>query len=90
MLAKSSCCSLIAIDELGPHEADAALFRQTVLKLLDGDIPILGVLQAPVEAFWPDIVHHPQVKILAITEANRDDEEILEGIISVIRESPNR
>ncbi len=83
-LAKCENCSLIVMDELGPHEANAALFHQTVLKRLDGDIPILGVLQAPAALFWPDITGHPEVKILEISEANREQEDIIESIFSVI------
>lgn len=77
-------CSLFVLDELGPHEGDALLFRRAVLALLDGGVPVLGVLQAPAERFWPDIVHHPAVQVLEITEDNRDRKEIAERIASVI------
>ena len=36
---------LILMDELGPHEAEAVRFRQMILKVLDGPVPVLGVLQ---------------------------------------------
>lgn len=83
-LAACTDCSLLVMDELGPHEADAALFHEAVLQRLNGDIPILGVLQAPAEAFWPDIVKHPKVHILEITEENREWEDIIARIISCI------
>lgn len=80
--ALSECegCSLIIMDELGPHEARASFFRQAVLKLLDGDIPVIGVLQAPAEDFWPDITAHPHVRVLEITEENRESEEVWETV----------
>jgi nucleoside-triphosphatase THEP1 len=84
-LAKCSARSLLVMDELGPHEAEAALFRQAVLKLLDGDIPILGVLQAPAERFWPEITHHPNVRMLEVTENDRDQKEIIDDIISFLQ-----
>lgn len=84
--ALSACegCSLILMDELGPHEAGAAAFHQAVLKQLDGDIPILGVLQSPAGDFWPDITAHPNVVVLEITEENRGAEETLKEVLSVI------
>lgn len=72
-LERSSGCDLIVMDELGPHEADAVLFHTAVLDLLDGTVPILGVLQAPAERFWPDIVKHPGVRLLEVTKENRED-----------------
>ncbi len=76
--------SLIVMDELGPHEAEAVRFRRAVLKLLDGDTPILGVLQAPAERFWPEIVKHPGAEIIEITKSNRDSEALLQHILAAI------
>ena len=72
--------SLIVMDELGPHEADATLFRKKILNLLDGQTPILGVLQEPAESFWPEIVNHPKVEIITISEDNRNDRALLNYI----------
>ena len=35
ILSMCSDCSLLIMDELGPHEAKAALFRQEILRILD-------------------------------------------------------
>jgi nucleoside-triphosphatase len=80
ILSMCSDCSLIVMDELGPHEADAALFRKKILNLLDGQTPILGVLQEPAESFWPEIVNHPKVEIITISEDNRNDRALLNYI----------
>ena len=80
ILSMCSDCSLIVMDELGPHEADAALFRKKILNLLDGQTPILGVLQEPAESFWPEIVNHPKVEIIIISEDNRNDCSLLNHI----------
>lgn len=66
-------CSLLVMDELGPHEAQAAAFRSRVLHLLDGEIPILGVLQLGAESAWPELVHHPKVSLVEITKTNRNE-----------------
>lgn len=83
-LQRSGGCSLLVLDELGPHEARAAEFRRAVLALLDGDIPVLGVLQAPAGAFWPEILRHPDTALLEVTRQNRGRGEVLERIQSVI------
>lgn len=70
-LAESVGCDLLVLDELGPHEATAARFRRAVCALLDGDTPLLGVLQAPAEDFWPELTRHPAVTVLALTPENR-------------------
>jgi nucleoside-triphosphatase THEP1 len=80
-LSRSAGKDLIVMDELGPHEAEAALFRAAVLKRLDGDIPILGVLQSPAEAFWPEVAAHPRATLLEVTEANRNDERLLRQLL---------
>ena len=79
-LERSAGCSLLVMDELGPHEAAAAAFRQAVSLRLDGEIPILGVLQAPAEAFWPEVTAHPAVRVGEVTRENRDQAELAEGI----------
>ena len=84
ILKKCSGCSLIIMDELGPHEAKAALFHKAVLQLLDGDTPVLGVLQASAESFWPDVTTHPKVRLFQITKQNREQEHIIESMISII------
>lgn len=86
-LQRSEGCSLLVLDELGPHEARAASFRGAVLELLDGDTPILGVLQAPAAAFWPDLLRHPRVALLEITRRNRDRGEVLEQIYTITKSS---
>lgn len=82
ILSRCSSCSLLVMDELGPHEAKAALFRQKILSLLDSQIPILGVLQDPAEIYWPEIADHPNVELITIDENNRNDSSLIEHIRS--------
>ena len=82
ILSMCSDCSLLIMDELGPHEAKAALFREEILHLLDGQIPVLGVLQEPAEACWPEIVNHPNVEIITLSESNRNNSSLCEHILS--------
>ena len=80
VLSKCSDCSLIIMDELGPHEADAVQFCEMVLQLLDGSTPILGILQQPAESSWPEIVNHPKVEVIALSKDNREDTSLIEHI----------
>ena len=71
-LADTAGCCLLVMDELGPHEAEAALFQAAVFRALNGDIPIIGVLQQAECEFLDRIAHHPQVTVLTVSVENRD------------------
>ena len=71
-LADTAGCSLLVMDELGPHEAEAERFQAAVFRTLDGDIPIIGVLQQAESPFLDRIARHPRVTVLTVTEDNRD------------------
>lgn len=84
ILQQSENCSVMVMDELGRHEAKAQLFRQAILRQVNGKIPILGVLQAPADGYWPEITNLANVKILNVTTENRDDPELLKEIMSLL------
>lgn len=63
---------LIVMDELGPHEARADVFCRRVMELLDGDVPVLGVLQQSDSPFLQAVARHPRVEVVEVTEENRD------------------
>ena len=60
------------MDELGPAESQAAAFCGAVLAALDGDMPVLGVLQKADTAFLRAVASHPRVRVVTVTEENRD------------------
>lgn len=57
---------LIILDEIGPAEQYALAFRKRIMKLLDGEIPVVGVLQENAGDFATQIKMHPQVEILEV------------------------
>lgn len=63
---------LIVMDELGPHEEQAKQFIGYIFSLLDGEIPILGVLQKSKSMFLSKIISHSNVVIEEVTVYNRD------------------
>ena len=71
-LADIEGAKLIVMDELGSAESAAAAFQDRVLALLDGEIPILGVLQEGESAFQQRVAAHPNVELIYVTEENRD------------------
>ena len=83
-LKDAKSCSLIVMDELGPHEEKAEKFVAAVNELLNGEVPILGVLQKTAGCCWPQIAAHPAVNILEITIDNRNDPQILKEIRTIM------
>lgn len=71
-LADTAGCGLLVMDELGPHEGEAVRFQAAVFRALEGDIPVLGVLQQAESPFLTRIARHPRLTVLTVTEENRD------------------
>ncbi len=71
-LEASADCELLVMDELGPTEEGAEQFRQAVMQALDGDIPVIGVIQKANSAFLDAVKNHPQVDVVEVTLENRD------------------
>ena len=63
---------LIVMDELGPAEARAEAFREMIQAMLEGSVPILGVLQKGDSPLYRMIAAHPNVCLLEVTAENRD------------------
>ena len=72
LLTSPPDASLILMDELGVMESDAALFRNAVLNLLNGSLPILGVIKPKHSAFLEAIRSHERSEVLEVTHENRD------------------
>ncbi len=71
-LEKSKEADMIIMDELGPHETDAPCFQRSVRKVLDGNVPVLGVLQQADSVFLREVSSHPHVRVIEVTEENRN------------------
>lgn len=72
LLSDIDDADVIVMDELGSAEACAKAFQESVLSLLDGETPILGVLQEGTSEFLQQIAAHPNVEIICVTTENRD------------------
>ena len=69
---EDTACDLILMDELGPAEAEAERFQQLVLDTLDGEVPVIGVIQKAESEFLDQIRNHPNVDVVEVTMENRD------------------
>lgn len=63
---------VLLMDELGPAESGAEKFTAAVLAALDGELPILGVLQQADTLFLRAAACHPRVRLVTVTPQNRD------------------
>lgn len=63
---------VLLMDELGPAEAGAEKFTAAVLAALDGELPILGVLQQADTPFLRAVARYPRVRLVTVTPQNRD------------------
>ncbi len=63
---------LIVVDEIGKMECFSAKFRETVVRALDSDIPVLGTIGLRGSAFVRSLKRRHDVEIIEVTRANRD------------------
>lgn len=71
-LQNAAGAGLIIMDELGTHEVNAAEFCSAVMRILDGDVPVLGVLQKADSPFLEKVANHPKVQLIEVTKENRN------------------
>lgn len=63
----------LVMDELGPHETEAAAFCSRVRELLDGPLPVYGVLQRADSEFLQEIAVREDVRLMEVTRENRNN-----------------
>lgn len=77
-------CDLILMDEIGRMERRAAGYSARILTLLDGGVPILGVVQKKADTPLAQAIRsHPRVRLIEISEENRDT--LLPTILEALR-----
>jgi nucleoside-triphosphatase len=72
ILASCGHRSLFLMDELGSMEEDSPAFKSAVFRVLDGDIPVVGVLKRVDCPFIDVIQSRPDVTVIHVTDQNRD------------------
>lgn len=70
-LKKARNADLILIDEIGILEDKSYAFHEEVLKLLNGNIPIIGVVRNKPGTLTDAVKNHPNVELIEVTRENR-------------------
>ncbi len=81
--ARENHAQLIVMDECGFLEKDAAAFQSEVLRTLDGDTPVLGIVRLRSRGWTDAIRNHPKVTLITVTEENRDT--LAEQVLNLIQ-----
>ncbi len=64
---------LFVIDEIGKMECHSRLFVQWTRTALDGAVPVLATIALTGEGFMAEVRSRPDVKLLTVSAANRDE-----------------
>ena len=83
-LAGAEDCDLLLMDEIGRMERRADAYSARILTLLDGGVPILGVVQKKADTPLAQTIRsHPRVRLIEVSEENRDT--LLPTILEALR-----
>lgn len=63
---------LLLMDEIGVFESRVPEFCRAILRRLDGDMPILGVVKNKRSDFLEQVRRHPKVRLLTVDTENRE------------------
>ena len=63
---------IVLLDEIGFMESSSAAFCDAVMRLLDGDIPVIAAVKHNSTPFLDSVKQHPNARCFHITEENRD------------------
>ena len=64
---------IVVIDEIGKMECFSPLFRQTLVKVLDSENPVLGSIAMKGGRFIQKVTEREDVLLVHVTEKNRDE-----------------
>ena len=83
-LAGAEDCDLLLMDEIGRMERRAEGYSARILTLLDGGVPILGVVQKKADTPLAQAIRsHPCVRLIEVSEENRS--ALLPTILEALR-----
>ncbi len=72
------------MDEIGRMERRADAYSARILTLLDGGVPILGVVQKKADTPLAQAIRsHPRVRLIEVSEENRN--ALLPTILEALR-----
>jgi nucleoside-triphosphatase THEP1 len=63
---------IVVVDEIGKMECFSALFRQTLIKVLDSANSLVGSIALKGDAFIEAVKRRPDTLLISVSEKNRD------------------
>jgi nucleoside-triphosphatase THEP1 len=63
---------IVVVDEIGKMECFSALFRQTLIKVLDSANSLVGSIALKGDAFIETVKRRPDTLLISVSEKNRD------------------
>lgn len=63
---------IVVVDEIGKMECFSALFRQTLIKVLDSANTLVGSIALKGDAFIEAVKQRPDTLLISVSEKNRD------------------
>lgn len=90
ILEDSTSCDLIVMDELGRLETNSEDFQRAVISVLDGDTPVIGVIQPRQTRFLDSIRARRDVMIIPVSEDNRNELYSLLSEVDIISKLINK
>lgn len=64
--------SVVVLDEIGFMESESRPFCEAIMRLLDGDVPVIAAVKHNDTPFLQAVRRHPRCRCFAITPENRD------------------
>jgi nucleoside-triphosphatase THEP1 len=78
-LSASNPTEIVVIDEIGKMECESPRFRETVLKVLDSENPVIGSIAQRGGPFIQKMRERQDVTLVGVSETNRDS--LLEALL---------
>jgi len=77
---------IVVIDEVGKMECFSLLFRQTLIKVLDSQHPVIGSIAQKGDKFIREIRARDDVLLVPLTKKNRDAPELIDQLLSAVHQ----
>ena len=76
---------IVVIDEVGKMECFSSLFRETLIKVIDSDRPVIGSIAQKGDKFIQEIRARDDVLLVPLTKKNRDAPELISQLLSAVQ-----
>lgn len=75
--------SMVLLDEIGFMESASERFCEAIMRLLDGDVPVIAAVKHNSTPFLDAVKRHPNCRCFMITPENRD--ALFDDVLSFVK-----